>query len=102
MFKWIKKRFAKKKKFVTNKEIKALYKNMSKNQLIRIINTLVTENVMLKKGKIQKHKNKVDISRYRFDENGQDIDPIDPGKAPELFINKNKKEINYGSIARRT
>ena len=40
MFKWLKKIFSKKKKFVTNKEIKALYKNMSKNQLIRIINTI--------------------------------------------------------------
>ena len=48
MFKWLKKLFTKKQKYVTNREIKEIYKNFSKNQLIRVINTLATENAILK------------------------------------------------------
>jgi hypothetical protein len=50
MFKFLKSLFIRKKnrRFVSRKEIKQLYKNMSKNQLITVINKLVHENAELK------------------------------------------------------
>ena len=48
MFNFLRRFFAKKRKLVSRKEIKQMYKNMSKNQLITVINNLAHENAELK------------------------------------------------------
>jgi hypothetical protein len=53
MLKFLKSLFTRKpkKQFVSRKEIKQMYKNMSKNQLILVISNLVHENAQLKLSK---------------------------------------------------
>lgn len=51
MIRWLKSLFAPKKQYVSKKEIKHLYKGMSKNQLIKVISALVHENAELKNRK---------------------------------------------------